>query len=157
MTDIVYQGDNGQIFVDNLLLTNKAGDGELTMRAATSGGAWLAKGFRQELEALTGNGLATLGDSGKTFTNQGALAIVTAFLPNPSGAGINLNFVRVAPQAFRVEPQSTDAIIYSSGQMADGEYLELASDGAKLSVVSDPNNNWIATVEFGVLTEETPP
>lgn len=156
MADIIYQGENGQIFADNLILTNKNGDGELTIRPASSGGAWLAKGFRQEYETLTGDRFLNLNDSGKTLTNQGAGATVTVTLPNPSGAGINYNFVRIASQAFRIDPSADDAIIYSNGQMNNGEYLELASDGAKLSIASDNNNNWVATTEFGTLTEETP-
>ncbi len=155
MTDVIYQGTNGQILVDNLVLTDKAGTGESQIRAVPSG-TWTARGFKTEYEALTGSTLPLRDSSGKVFTNDGAVGPVQVTLPPPSGAGISLTFVRIASFAFRVNPQAADAIIYSGGQMDDGEYLELASDGASLALISDANDNWIATLETGTLVEETP-
>lgn len=155
MTNVIYKGNNGQILVNNLILTDKAGAGESQIRAASSG-SWTAKGFTTEYEALTSSVLPLRDSSGKTFSNDGAVGAVQVTLPPPSGAGISITLVRIASFAFRLNPQANNAIIYSGGQMDDGEYLELASDGASLSVISDDNDNWIATLENGTLTEETP-
>lgn len=155
MTNVIFKGNNGQIFANNLLLTDKAGTGESQIRSAP-GGTWTAKGFKTEYEALTSSALPLRDSSGKTFSNDGAPGIIQVTLPPSPGPGIFFTLIRIASFAFRLKPQATDAIIYSGGQMDDGEYLELASDGAVLSVISDANNNWAATLEGGTLTEETP-
>lgn len=155
MSNIIYQGDNGQILVNNLILTDKVGTGAGKITAAP-GESWLAKGFRVEFESVTvSSSFVFRNDSGKTFTNDEAIIPTQIILPNLPGPGIFFTFVRVATQALRVRP-SGGSIIYSGGQMGNGEYLELASDGAVLSVISDANGNWIATNEQGTLTEETP-
>ena len=84
------------------------------------------------------------------------MALVTASLPNVTVAGIQFHFVRVASFDLRVDPPSSSALIYSGGTMADGEYLALASDGAKISVISNGDGDYVVTNEFGTLTEETP-
>lgn len=153
--DVIFKGQTGRILTNTLFITNKAGNGDCTVRSET-GNSWLAQSVRTAYESFALDTILDRFDSGKTVTNAGALGIVTVSLPVPGGAGVHFNFVRLASQAFRINPQGADAIIYSGGQMSNGEYLELASDGAKLSLISDDNNNWIATVEFGTLTEETP-
>jgi len=155
MSDIIYRGENGQIRVNNLIITDKSGSGEAEVGANPSG-SWTAKGFKTEYEAIVTNTFLFRKDSGKTYSNNGAPGVVQANLPSAPGPGVHFTFVRIASQSFRVRPQGSDAIIYSGGQMTDGEWLELASNGAVLSVVSDSNNNWIATIENGTLTEETP-
>lgn len=155
MSDTIYKGTNGQILVDNLTLTDKAGTGEATIKGAANA-AWTAHGFKTEYQGLSISHLPSRRDSGKTFSNIDAAGAIQVTLPNPLGAGITFNFVRLIGQAFRIKPQDVDAIIYSGGQMEDGEYLELASNGARLSVVSDSNNNWVTTYESGTLTEQTP-
>ena len=155
MADIIYQGTNGKILVDSLILTDKAGTGEGEIKAVPNG-AWTAKGFKTEVEVVTAASVfAFKQDSGKTYINIGATNVTQVVLPNGAGAGVTYNFLRVASQAFRVKP-SSGSIIYTGGQMAAGECLELASDGAKLSLISDENGNWVATQEDGTLTEQTP-
>lgn len=156
MADTIYRGSDGEISVDNLVLKDKAGTGECTVKSP-SGVAWQAKGVRMEYVAVTAASIIlNVSDSGKTLSNDGAAGIVQVTLPPTPGAGIAFSFIRVAAQAFRVNPPNGSQIIYSGGTMADGEYLELASDGAQLSVISDGNGNWIATSEMGTLTEESP-
>lgn len=155
MSDTIYKGTTGQIFVNTLVLTDKAGSGECTVQS-NSGSAWLVRGSRFGYQVFTISSIITNSDSGKTISNVGAGAAVEITLPSAPGAGIHFDFVRIAPQALRVNPPAGSQIIYSGGTMADGEYLELASNGAKLSVISDGSGNWIATAEFGTLTEEIP-
>jgi len=155
MNDVIYKGPTGQILVTTLVLTDKAGNGECTVKS-NPGFAWLARGARFGYQAFTISSIITLSDSGKTISNDGAGATVEITLPTTPGAGIHFNFVRVASQALRINPPAGAQIIYSGGVMSDGEYLELASNGAKLSLISDGSNNWIATDESGTLTEETP-
>lgn len=110
------------------------------------------------IEAFTGGDTLTARESGKLCHNTGAGATVTLTLPTGSNyAGIHYTFLRVAAQAFRVDPNAADNVVYSGGAMANGEYLELGSAGAKLTLAYDAANTaWIATEEFGTLTEETP-
>jgi len=104
---------------------------------------------------LTSNKFIPEEDSGKTFSNSGAPGLIQATLNSASKDGVNYSFVRIAAQNIRVKP-SNGRIVYSSGIMPDGNFLSLNSNGAKLSLTYDGNGNWIATVEFGTLTEETP-
>lgn len=155
MSDTLFEGDNGQIFADNIILTNKAGNGESSIVAA-SGSAWTAKGFKTQYAVALPNDFVFRYDSGKTISNYGLGQISTITLPASNGPGIIFNFVRLDSYAMRINPQGSNAIIYSGGQMAGGEYLELASNGAKLSIVSDSSDNWVAIHEEGTLTEESP-
>jgi hypothetical protein len=153
---VIYKGTNGRILVDNLILSDKVGTGECQIRAVSSG-AWIAKGFTTEYaKFVSASDVLFRSDSGKNCSNDGAGQIVQVTLPNPLGPGVTFTFMRISPFGFRVKPQGTDAIKYTGGQMADGEWLELASDGAILELVSDDDSNWVATNEQGTLTEQTP-
>lgn len=151
--DVIFQGENGIIRVTNLILTDKVSTGECVLRPVGSG-TWVARGFRTDYEALsTDSGIARI-DSGKTYSNDGAVATVTVSLPFPQVPGVAYNFVRVASQLFRVNPSSLSSVIYSSGQLPAGNFIQLEENGAKITLVSDNNNNWISTYEFGEITPE---
>ncbi len=109
------------------------------------------------IENHTAGVTLTEDEARKINFNTGAAGTVTITLPTGVDNGVSYKFIRVATQAFRVDPNAADNIVYSGGAMANGEYLELASDGAKLELVYDSaNTQWNATLEFGTLTEETP-
>ena len=152
----IYKGGKAGIFVDTLFLENGSGTGGPTIKSANSN-AWAMASLAKTYEAVTATGLLINSDSGKTYSNDGAGATVQISLNVASGTlsevGLNYNFVRIASQELRVKPLS-GRIIYSSGVMPDGKYLSLTTDGAKLSLVYDGNDNWIAVTEFGTLVEE---
>jgi len=103
----------------------------------------------------TANYSVLAADTSKTITNRGASGVVVLSLPAAPVSGTWFTFIRVAAFALRIDPDASDAILYSSGLMANGEYLELASVQAKITVVWD-GTNWICEEEYGSLLEETP-
>jgi hypothetical protein len=153
----IYKGEKAGIFVDTLFLENGEGTSGPTIKSDNNN-AWGLASIARTYEAVTATGvLIGPDDSGKTFSNDGAASFVELELNLTSGnmveVGVNYNFVRIASQELRIRPL-TGRIIYSSGVMADTKALSINSDGGKLSLVYDGNDNWIATTEFGTLVEE---
>ena len=104
--------------------------------------------------ALTG-----IGDSARIITNRGATGVTTFTLPDLTATGATgawFTFRRNnGTHAMRVDPQATQAIVYTGGTMANGEYLELSTDHSILTLIND-GTNWISIQEIGNLVEETP-
>jgi len=153
----IYEGEKAGIFVNTLFLENGDGTGGPSIKSANNN-AWSLASIARTYEAVTATGLIVgSDDSGKTFSNDGAASFVELALNISSGnlseIGVNYNFVRITSQELRIRPL-TGRIMYSSGVMADTKALSLTTDGAKLSLVYDGNDNWIATTEFGTLVEE---
>lgn len=154
--DRIYQGEIAILRANMVSLINKAGDGPLTL-APVGDIPWLVTGLRATYKSVQASTFSlTAKDSGQTISNDGAAQIITVTLPLSPTPGIMFKFVRVDSFDVRVNPATGSAIKYSGGTMTDGEYLALVSDGAKLHIISDDNGDWIATYEFGTLTEETP-
>lgn len=152
MTDIIYQGQIGRIIANTVNLNSK--DGSIANISTNSG--YSLKGARLPYQALTISRALGVTETNKIISNDGASGIIAITLPDTTLSGIVFKFVRVASFDIRITPQAGWKIRYSVGDMATGEYLALASDGAKLHLVSDGNGDWIATYEFGTLTEQTP-
>ena len=152
MSNIIYQGDVGRIIANTVNLNSKDGG---VMQISTSSGFTLT-GARVSYQAMTISRLLDVSESGKTLSNDAAASNIALTLPDTTEIGITYKFVRIASFEIRVTPPATSKIRYSGGDMTDAEYLALASDGAKLHLISDGNGDWIAMYEFGTLTEETP-
>jgi hypothetical protein len=152
MTDIIYQGGTARIITDALGLNSKTG--EVLVVTTTTG--YSMSGARVPYSAYSISKTLTIADSNKAISNDGAGSFVAYTLPSTNEAGINFKFVRLANFDVRITPPAGSKIRYSAGDMADAEYLALASNGAKLHLVSDGSGDWIATYEFGTLTEQTP-
>ena len=144
-----------------LEITDVAGTGDGSI-APVASQIVTTTGLTVPYAALTASRWLGIDESGGVFSNAGAGGTVTVSLRQPTQSGIVYSFVRVAAQELRVDPGdvsggSTWNIEYSGSSMANGEYLSLASAGAKLTVVSDVTNTaWVVLEEFGTLTEETP-
>jgi len=152
MTDNIYSGQEARIVANIVRFNSKDGS---VLDIGTDTGFSLI-GARIPYRAETISRTMTLTESGRISTNLGAGGLVELTLPDITVAGITFKFVRVEAQVFRINPPAGSSIKYSGGTMATGEYLGLTSIGAKLHLVSDGNGDWIATYEFGTLTEETP-
>lgn len=152
MTDIIYQGAGARIVANSINLNAK----DATIMNVTTNTGYVMTGAMIQYAPTTVSRSIVIQESSKVFSNEGAGAAIELTLPAATYPGINFKFVRVASFALRVVPPASSAIKYSGGTMADAEYLELASDGAKLHLISDSSGDWIATYEFGTLTEQTP-
>jgi hypothetical protein len=152
MTDIIYQGQVGRIVANRVNLNSK--DGTILSISTSSG--YSLQGARHPYQSLSISKALSVTEGGKILSNIGASSLISITLPTTTEAGIIFKFVRVAAFDMRITPPAASKIRYSGGDMADAEYLSLASNGAKLHLVSDGNGDWIATYEFGTLTEQTP-
>lgn len=152
MSVTIYEGNSGRIVVDSLNIVAKNGG---TPRLTASNGFSL-EGIRVPYQATSVTRTLGISESNSVITNEPAGGPLTLTLPDTTEAGVVFKFVRIAAFAFRIDPPTGSSIIYSGGTMSTGEYLELASNGAKLHLVSDGSGNWVATYEFGTLTQETP-
>jgi len=152
MTDIIYQGQVARIVANRVNLNSK--DGTIMQISTNSG--YNLKGARLPYQALAISKALDITETNKILSNDGAPGVIAITLPSTTEAGIVFKFVRVTSFDVRITPQAGDKIRYSVGDMADGEYLALASDGAKLHLVSDGAGDWIAIYEAGTLTEQTP-
>lgn len=152
MSDIIYQGNIARIVANRINFNSKDGD---VLQISTSSGYSL-EGAMTPYQSLAISRVLGETETNKIITNDGALNLIAVTLPNTTKSGLIFKFVRVASFEIRVTPSADSKIRYSGGDMVDEEYLSLASNGAKLHLVSDGNGDWIATYEFGILTEETP-
>ena len=152
MSDIIYQGDVGRIIANKVNLNSK--DGTILQLSTSSG--YSLQGARMPYQSLVISRTLYVTETGKVFSNDAAASNIALTLPDTSEAGITYKFVRIASFQIRVTPPAGSKIRYSVGDMTDAEYLALDSNGAKLHIISDGNGDWIATYEFGTLTEETP-
>lgn len=105
-------------------------------------------------EAHTGADTLGATETGSVHSNLGDGDTLVLGLPAQPPAGTTFTFVRHAAFAFRVDPDTSDSIDWSSSQSETGEYVELQSQGATLTVVFAGGNIWLATEEFGTLAEE---
>jgi hypothetical protein len=152
MTDIIYQGQTARIVANRVNLNSKDGT---VLNISTNSGFSL-QGARLPYQALTLSRALGVTETNKVISNDGVASLLDITLPTTTEGGIVFKFVRVASFDMRITPPAGSKIRYSVGDMADAEYLALASDGAKLHLVSDGLGDWIAIYEAGTLTEQTP-
>ena len=152
MTDKIYSGQTARIIANVVRFNSK--DGAVLDISTDTGFSLIGARIPYRSEIISR--ALSLAESGRISSNFGAAGLVALTLPDITVPGVTFKFVRVTTQSFRITPPGTSSIKYSGGTMSVGEYLELASDGAKLHLVSDGNGDWIATYEFGTLTEQTP-
>lgn len=92
------------------------------------------------------------GDSGRTFTNEGAGGLVTAQLFNTLAEheGMEVTFSRQASQTFRIQPQGFEIV----GAGGGGKYLSLDSDGASVTLKLYKLNVWDIVTSNGTISYE---
>jgi hypothetical protein len=121
----------------------------VTMQLNTVIGNNTLSGNRPVILARTADG--TEGNAGHTITNRGATGTVTRTLQSFTD---NLTFIRIASQALRIEPPAGGRFLRANGTLeAVDKYLELASDGALLTLQND-GTNWLCVAERGTITVE---
>lgn len=88
----------------------------------------------------------------EVITNRGATGTVTI---SPSASlGTSFTFFRVASQAFRIEPGASIGFRRADGTLeANGKYLELASNGALVTILYD-GTEWLVMSERGTINVE---
>ena len=133
----------------------RGGTKTIRLCEGTSGTGLAALQATRPVEAHTADDALAETESGGLHTNRGAAATVPLTLPTPPETGTTFAFSRVAAFALRVDPAATENLHYSGGAMDAGEYLELASDGASITLTWD-GSEWVSTSEQGTLAEEAP-
>lgn len=147
---IIYHGDNGEINVDNLIMTNKDGNSGADVKSST-GEAWISRGYRTRFRSINASINVLIGDSGETFSNVGTSQAVIMTLPDANIAGLFYHFINSdATYAISVAPKPSDQILYSGGILNAGTSVLLADQGDKISLISDGNGLWLAISEFGL-------
>ena len=123
----------------------------IEVRAATPGET-IARG--SAIRAYTAD--ATLGEaqSGLTITNLGASGTITISLPTSCPAGTRFYFAVQAAQRLQIDPGANDAIFFSGAKQADGKYLWADDEAESVILISDANNDWVATHVVGTWTIE---
>lgn len=103
----------------------------------------------------TASATLTHRENGALITNRGATGTITLTLPTAAHSpGIRYRFLRIATQAVRIDPPTTDQIMDVDGSLlVAGKYQELGTDGATLEFVSD-GTNWINLAERGTINNE---
>ena len=152
--DTLYRGEQASILVDTLVMAGKDGQSDMTI-APPSGTSIQMEGVRSKLESLAADRLVIKSDSGTVFLGTGGGTLNINLPEGGSDDGIEIGAIADSTTTVRVRPVGTENIIYTGGAMTNGEYLELSSN-AKLSLVSTGGGSWVAVLESGTLTEETP-
>lgn len=98
----------------------------------------------QTEDITTATHTVTYDDTGKVYTNTGASATVEFDLPI-GRVGLAFDFVRVASQLVRIDPNGTDII----GTGGAGKYLEMQSDNSLISLRCYSANEWVVVSETG--------
>ena len=124
----------------------------------TDGGTGTTPGClltRDVYEIHAADDTLALAESGSVFTNSGA-ATRTLTLPTVTVSGVRFSFVSiVSGQVLRVDPGAAEKFIGIAGGWIDGEYAEIAVNGA-LECVSQADGDWVVTYTRGTITEQTP-
>lgn len=154
MAGTIYRGERGTIQVNTLVLAGKGGLGDMSI-VPPSGSSVLIAGARSLIENISAGASVSKGDSGRVIYSD-AGGTITVTLAAASGIeGIKVTIAAGPSTTMRVDPNTNENIIYSGGAMSDGEYLDISAGGS-LTLVSDGDGSWLAVVENGTLTEETP-
>jgi hypothetical protein len=112
-----------------------------------------AGGTKKNIEAHTSDYTLTESQSGSVYSNLGATGTVTLTLPASASAGTTFSFAVQESQELRIDPGAA-TIRDDSGQTAD-KYKSANTIGAALTVVADPNGDWVTIAKNGSWTEET--
>ena len=91
----------------------------------------------------------TAAQSGTTFTNRGAAAVITASLPQNAPAGTRFRFVCMADQALRIAPGAAGGIYIKGAKQADNKYAQIADIGDFIELIADGDGDWVATSSIG--------
>lgn len=111
-------------------------------------------GFRRRTINRTSDLSVTTQDTGTRYTNIGATGVVTITLNSTPTDGHNFSFNRVADFPLRIVPAAGDAIIMPTGQLPDGDYIELGNVGAFVELMANSQDNWMVISSGGTITPE---
>lgn len=127
-TDVFTVGNTGNISVTGNLYGDGASDIE---------------GFVSGLEDFTGNDTLTIGESGKTCTNSGAVGTVILTLPEGSTAlGVKYTFTVLTAQQLNINPaDGTDQILGITDAAGDSIQSNAVGDSVTLRCVA--NDYWV--------------
>lgn len=142
-----------------LLRLATAGASRVSVGTTTTVNTTLALAGNQITGALvpvsspaTGTSLGASGSNG-VYTNTGATG-TRSISPGANQNGTFMRFVRTASHALRVAPSGSQNFMLEDGSTTtNGKYLELASDGAALSIVLD-GTTWVVLYSRGTITVE---
>lgn len=152
--------DNG-MFLSSPNILGFAANGTGIMTLAVNGLTMLGNQVVQwdtDLSPITAANtvLSALSMASGNISNEGAVALTNFDIPTVTADGSHKGFVRVASFAMRITPGTNEKFIgFSGGALADNEYLELASDGAAIYIVSVNSGDWTVVHESGDIVSST--
>lgn len=105
------------------------------------------------VEAKTANYTVTVNDNGKTFTNEGAAGAVVFALPAAT-VGLWYNFVVMATQQLRIDPNGTETIgLPGTGvQQSAGAYVWADAAGERVAIECVKAGQWSVRDALGTWT-----
>lgn len=152
MPDIIQISDSSSINVSTMVLSNKAGTGDMVM-TPPSGCSYQIKGARFGLENLTANYTIPQHKSGYVWTNVSATGTITASLPSGASIGTTALFIRTGPSiVISTFPGNRIWLSASGFFKPSGQAATLASSGAKMGLICDGSNGWYPTIEEGTIS-----
>lgn len=105
------------------------------------------------VEAKTANYTVTANDCGKTFTNEGASGAITFALPAAT-VGLWYNFVVMAAQQLRIDPNGTETIGQpgTGVQNTAGQYVWADAAGERVAIECVKAGQWSVRDALGTWT-----
>lgn len=92
--------------------------------------------------------------TGTLSTNIGATGVLYWTLPQFPAAGNYYTFVRIDDFPLRIVPGAGGGFIMATGQIPDGNYIELGNVGASVQLVSNSNWDWMVINQQGTVTPQ---
>lgn len=85
-------------------------------------------------------------------SNQSAAGAAVVTLPSAPRPGLVISAVALAAQALRLDPGASDAVICRGAaawaKQTDGKYVEGATAGHQIELVSNEDGDWVATKQL---------
>jgi len=115
-----------------------------------SGVSELPAYFTSAPVAKSGNHTVLASESGTPFTNEGAGDATTMTLPE-AVVGLTYRFIRVATQAWWIQPEDSSGSTDKFRAKAVGVHYELGGDGTTMTITCYENGVWDIVGTFGSL------
>jgi hypothetical protein len=111
------------------------------------------QGARRRVLARTTDYTVNSQDTGIIVTNAGAPGTITITLPQLVAGGHEYTVVRQDDFPVRIEP-TLEAILAPTGLLPVGNYIELASHGASVTLVAAAGGTWLTKNQNGTITNQ---
>jgi len=104
--------------------------------------------------AVTANDTLTAANTGNTYTNEGATALITLTLPT-AALGYEFEFIVVDTDGIRVQAAAGDNIRVGSEISGTAQYIQSAKIGSVVKIKAVNSTNWVAVSSMGTWSVQT--